>query len=451
MARTDELKEPEKGKQTQQTVSDDLDGDESCSDDRWMQFRLSLNEEVENDMLGKSRPAIRRSRPPLRRFEGRVFLRSHDEALKFAHKYSQRREADGILALFTDGSASEPRLVLNKNTPAISPSSDEMDIDDDDTTTVKDKQKKKKKKGSGPRWCSCSVVYRPKPNDLFWERRGFALGPEIEGNTDAELAGLANALEVVHDVFANDAGVRTALVFCDSALLLRRLTTLATAARPDAPDWNGTYLRLLVDYADLLVSVFDKDLQFHWVPAHAGVLGNEIADRTAHEHRPDVCDPGAHPVVGAHERRLAAHRRGRQSDDAGATAGRRRHPRLRRPSGRGLDADSPRLSESSSRDRRHGGVVSRAGSYGGFGGGPRVTGANASPVAVVDHHHHDHHRADSRGGAPHVTGANALPMLELHRRRASERRENKRAYRLGSLDHHGSRSGRHYWDRDRPM
>ncbi|KAL1622873.1 hypothetical protein SLS54_004893 [Diplodia seriata] len=90
---------------------------------------------------------------------GRVFLRSHDEALKFAEKYSQRREADGILALFTDGSASEPRFLINKNTPAVSPCSDKMDIDDD-TTTLKEKKKKKKKKkkkGSGPRWCSCSA------------------------------------------------------------------------------------------------------------------------------------------------------------------------------------------------------------------------------------------------------------------------------------------------------
>ncbi|KAL0260934.1 hypothetical protein SLS55_004626 [Diplodia seriata] len=96
-------------------------------------------------MLSKSRP--------IGRFKGRVFLRSHDEALKFAEKYSQRREADGILALFTDGSASEPRFLINKNTPAVSPSSDKMDIDDD-TMTLKEK---KKKKGSGPRWCSCSA------------------------------------------------------------------------------------------------------------------------------------------------------------------------------------------------------------------------------------------------------------------------------------------------------
>ncbi|KAL0262479.1 hypothetical protein SLS55_001447 [Diplodia seriata] len=507
MARTDELKELEKEMDHKdRTVSDDLDGNESCSDDGWMQFPLTLNEEVEEgeieegkveeDMFGKSRP-ISRFRVPrsIGRFKGRVFLRSHDEALKFADKYSQRREADGILALFTDGSASEPRFVINKNTPAvspvspISPSSDKMDIDGDTTA-------KKKKKKSGPRWCSCSAVYRPKPNDLFWERRGFELPSHIEGNTDAELAGLTHALEIAHDVFANDAAVRTVLVFCDSALLLRRLTTLATETDPHGmPNWNATYLHLLLDYADLLTSVYDKDVQLHWVPAHAGALGNEIADRTAHECRPDVRDPVAHPVVGAHERRLAAHNRDGQSSSS------RRRPRPHRasvlrlarlPKLRIPDFD-PRLPESS-RDRRpadagdhqHGTRRSAHGRHNSFGsysaGGIRVTGANASPVAITGHHHsragsysggsysgaphhvtgvnaspvatvhHHHDRTDSRSSAPHVTGANASPVLDLHRSRTSERRASKKAYRLGSaLDHHGSRSGRHYWDRDRPV
>ncbi|KKY15230.1 hypothetical protein UCDDS831_g07771 [Diplodia seriata] len=517
MARTDELKGLKKEMDHKdQIISDDLDGNESCSDDGWMQFPLTLNEEVEEgeieegeieegkveeDMFGKSRP-ISRFRVPrsIGRFKGRVFLRSHDEALRFADKYSQRREADGILALFTDGSASEPRFVINKNTPAVSPvspSSDKMDIDDDTTA-------KKKKKKSGPRWCSCSAVYRPKPNDLFWERRGFELPSHIEGNTDAELAGLTHALEIAHDVFANDAAVKTILIFCDSALLLRRLTTLATETNPHGtPNWNATYLHLLLDYADLLTTVYDKDVQLHWVPAHAGALGNEIADRTAHECRPDVRDPVAHPVVGAHERRLAAHNRDRH--EPSSSSRRRRSPRLHRPSVLRLarlpklripDSD-PRLPESSRGCRRpttdaddlrqygtrrssHGHHNHGAGPY---SAGPRVTaGANASPVAITGHHHsragsysggsysgaphhvtgvnaspvatvhHHHDRTDSRSSAPHVTGANASPMLDLHRSRTSERRASKKAYRLGSaLDHHGSRSGRHYWDRDRPV
>ncbi|KAK0640406.1 hypothetical protein DIS24_g9374 [Lasiodiplodia hormozganensis] len=211
---------------------------------------------------------------PVRKFAGRVFFKKHREALNFANKYSNRRAEDGVQSMFTDGTASEPRLVQ------LAASQGEK---------------------TNKRWCACAVVYREHPDDEDWVKNGYTM-LHIGESTNSELGGLAQCLALAHDLFANDHVVKKIMVFSDSGKMLSRLTKISPES-PELPNWDHNLLSDVLAYADLLVNVYEKELELHWVPSHQGVEGNELADETALAYRPDKLWPELYRVNSNSNRR----------------------------------------------------------------------------------------------------------------------------------------------------
>ncbi|KAL1643106.1 hypothetical protein SLS58_005075 [Diplodia intermedia] len=224
-------------------------------------------------------------RPPSGTIRGIAVVRpTRAAAVAFATRFSAAAADEGILAVFTDGSASPP-----------------TDADRHD------------------RFCGAAVVHRDGAAGA-WVERGYAVPPhQGRHNVNAELfatgRGLRDAKAYIVkrqeeeeeamarvDVDGSGGGggrndnndnnslvIHTLYVFGD----LQALLTESVAKMIARGQWNKVdcwllheFLRLDAELADLGVRV-----EYHWVPGHSGVEGNERADRVAARARPDQMHP----------------------------------------------------------------------------------------------------------------------------------------------------------------
>ncbi|KAK0640423.1 hypothetical protein DIS24_g9393 [Lasiodiplodia hormozganensis] len=198
--------------------------------------------------------------PPLGKLQGKVVIEPNKAiAAQFAKTYSDRRSdtasAASILPIFTDGSAS---YIINDAT--------------------KD------------RFCSASTVFRAHPSSDAWIERGYPLLLATD-SLNAEVFGLGRGLRDGRDyVRAHpEMGIRTLLVFTDVMKFLEMLP------RIEAGEWDvvkrGYVEEFLALDAELAGDRMGVRVEYHWVPGHSGVEGNDRADRASRRCRPDVKYP----------------------------------------------------------------------------------------------------------------------------------------------------------------
>ncbi|KAL0262477.1 hypothetical protein SLS55_001445 [Diplodia seriata] len=207
-------------------------------------------------------------------------------AIAFAKRFSAADDT-GILAVFTDGSAS----------PSINADSHD-------------------------RFCGAAVVYRDGAAGE-WVERGYAVPPhQGRSSVNAELFATGRGLrdakayiikhreEAMARVDGSGGGrndnntttnnssimmIHTLYVFSDLQTLLTEsvVERIARGAWTKVDYWLlHEFLRLDAELADLGVRV-----EYHWVPGHAGVEGNERADRVAAAARPDRMYPDVFVVL----------------------------------------------------------------------------------------------------------------------------------------------------------
>ncbi|KAB2571047.1 hypothetical protein DBV05_g10275 [Lasiodiplodia theobromae] len=194
--------------------------------------------------------------PPLGKLQGKVVIEPNKAlAAQFAQTYSDRRSDASILPIFTDGSAS---YIINND--------------------AKD------------RFCSASTVFRAHPTSDAWIERGYPLLLATD-SLNAEVFGLGRGLRDGRDyVRAHpEMGIRTLLVFTDVMKFLEMLP------RIEAGEWDvvkrGYVEEFLALDAELAGDQMGVSVEYHWVPGHSGVEGNDRADRASRRCRPDVKYP----------------------------------------------------------------------------------------------------------------------------------------------------------------
>lgn len=195
-------------------------------------------------------------RPPLGKIQGKVVvLKDKAEALRFAEKYSNRRDDDdaaSILPLFTDGSASHQVNDANDH------------------------------------FCSAAVVHRAHPQSDDWLEHGFSL-LATKTSQNAEVCGLGRALRVGKAYIAQhpEMQIQTLYIFTDL------MTFLKTLWKIEAGIWDVVDRGFLEEFLALDAELAEAGIhvEYHWVPSHNGVEGNCRADKTAKRHRPDVLYP----------------------------------------------------------------------------------------------------------------------------------------------------------------
>ncbi|KAF4534925.1 uncharacterized protein LTHEOB_2900 [Lasiodiplodia theobromae] len=202
-------------------------------------------------------------RPPLGKLQGKVVvLKDRAEALRFAEKYSNRRDdgdddedepkAASILPLFTDGSASHQVNDANDH------------------------------------YCSAAVVHRAHPQSDDWLEHGFSL-LVTKHSLNAEVFGLGRALREGKAYIAlhPEMQIHTLYIFTDLMTFLKSIWKI------EAGIWDVVDRGYLEEFLALDAELAEAGIhvEYHWVPSHNGVEGNCRADKAAKRHRPDVLYP----------------------------------------------------------------------------------------------------------------------------------------------------------------
>lgn len=213
------------------------------------------------------------------------------------------------------------------------------------------------------RWCSCAVVWRMYGTTI-WETEGKPLY-EFRENTNSELKGLVDLLSKAERLTTTTtssssspssssttiatttataaaatpaAQIKSLFGFCDSKTVVEQFRDLGQPGGKWPPNLDKALLEQAFTVAEKLEKRGVR-VHVHWVRGHQGVEGNELADRVAAAHRPDVLNPllypsswrhsGARPAMTEHER-LAKMERERENRRHGFTtdAANRRLSRL---------------------------------------------------------------------------------------------------------------------------
>ncbi|KAL1643113.1 hypothetical protein SLS58_005082 [Diplodia intermedia] len=187
-----------------------------------------------------------------------IFVYDVDDAIKNGKDCSEYEE--GVLAIFCDGSASEP---YNEH---------------------------------GDRYCSCSAVYR-KDRTSRWVEVGKML-LHITGSGNAEVCALDSALAVGLDKVKEHPGAITVVKILTDFMpvldALRRLTAEGGSSEI-CHGFDQETMQSIVD-RDAALKQCDVTVEIYWVKSHHGVPGNKIADRVAKAWRPDKRNPDKYRV-----------------------------------------------------------------------------------------------------------------------------------------------------------
>lgn len=200
-----------------------------------------------------------RQRPPLLplgKIHGKpVIEHNRKKAAAFAQRFSNHHAPDGILPIFTDGSAS----------PLV-------------RSTHRD------------RFCSASAVFRSHAQSDDWLEFGYgSLTAKNSGN--AEILGVGLGLkeggEYIKCNGGRLGGIHTIYVFMDMVAFLDVFPKIE-AGKWEKVDYDclEEFLRRDAEMAEAGITV-----EYHWIPAHTGIEGNERADEVARMYRPDVMYP----------------------------------------------------------------------------------------------------------------------------------------------------------------
>jgi ribonuclease HI len=120
--------------------------------------------------------------------------------------------------------------------------------------------------------CGSSVAWKAH-NDV-WHNQRFHLG-NAKGIFDAELYAIAEALQTARDQQIRTNGRKEVRIYSDCLAALQRIQDNGRGSR----QW---LVRMIAEREKFLLQG-GYSVEYHWVPSHEGIRGNEEADKAAKE------------------------------------------------------------------------------------------------------------------------------------------------------------------------